>query len=93
MIIFLAEKEFPTAEAENLGEFLGLKHDTIKALESENHGCRRLLNAVVDKWLKNDAKKSWTKLTRAVKLCGEASLAKEMETMATAKIKESKLQY
>ena len=90
MIIFLNEK-FPITEAESLGEFLGLKHDTIKVLKSENPKCQRLLSAVVDKWLKNDANKSWTKLTKAVKLCGETNLAKEMETMATAKIKESKL--
>ena len=75
IINVLKQKEFSSADAENLGLQLDeVSQQVIKTIKKDRGGIggssEGILTDIIDHWLNNDVKKSWNKLAEALINCG-----------------------
>ena len=75
----MKEEDFPANQAENLGEYLGIRQGRMEDLSKKSGGDPdRLLSLVITEWLNNDREKSWPKLAKALKLCNQKLMAEKI---------------
>ena len=79
----LHDGNFPDCEAEILGEYLSIPSGIIKTFK---HDCgsdsERLLSKLINHWLNNDSKKSWSRLADAIECCRYGVLAWNLRSMS-----------
>ena len=84
VILRVLHEDFPSSKASELGTYLDLSPPRLQEFNHNNpRDCKKLLQDVISYWLETDSEKSWTKLAKAVELCGHKALAEKMKQEST----------